>query len=194
MTPAFLFDTAPHRMTFNFTENVAATLDSSDLSVQRQGAGSMPPQPNGLDYNSANQQATFTLDGIVPDGDFRATLNSGSVTDVAGNTLVGDPAFDFFFLTGDATHDRHVDANDFTALAQHFNEAAASFSHGNFNYDARTNAIDFNVLANAFGAFLAPVSSSSIARPIQIQSRAVGSLFSDRPVSRDELTALLMNT
>ena len=154
-TPAFLFETSPHRLSFNFTENVQQTLDAQDLTVQRVGTGSAPPQASSVSYDGSNNLATFVLNGTVPDGNFRGTLNSATVTDAAGNSLAGDTSFDFFFQTGDANHDRHVNTLNFAALAQHFNEVNSLFSHGNFNYDNRTNALDFNLLATLFGTTLA---------------------------------------
>lgn len=186
-TPTFLFDTAPHHLAFNFTENVQDTLQTQDLTVQRVGAGSAPPQATALTYIAASNSVTFALNGTVPDGNFSATINPSGVTDAAGNDLGGNTSLDFFFLTADANHDRQVNSLDFAALAQHFNEPSTSFSHGNFNYDEQTNSMDFNALATLFGAALTPPSPSSVYPGSQVTARPLATLFSDRAIStRDD--------
>jgi hypothetical protein len=187
-TPAFLFDTAPHHLMFNFSENVEDMLEIHDLTVQRAGSGSAPPQATALTYNSASNSAIFALTGTVPDGNFSANLNPTGATDAAGNELNGDTSFDFLFLTADANHDARVNSLDFAALAQHFNEPSTTFSHGNFNYDGQTNSMDFNALATLFGAALNTSQSASIVYPpSQRAAPTLASLFSDRAIApRDD--------
>jgi hypothetical protein len=81
---------------FTFSENVAGTLDATDLIVQR--------LPNGpalaiasVSYDDAAYAGTFHFAEPVPDGDYSATLLRGSagssaVTDLAGNPLAGGGA------------------------------------------------------------------------------------------------------
>jgi hypothetical protein len=181
-TPAFLYDTAPHRLVFKFSESVQDTLQIQDLTVQRVGTGSQPPQPATFTYDGSNS-VTFVLNGIVPDGNFTASINPAGVTDAAGNGLLGDTSFGFFFLTADANHDRHVNTLDFSVLAQDFNQQATTFSQGNFNYDGQTNSMDFNALAALFGAVLAGPLSINVYPTSHLTSPPRASLFSDRAIS-----------
>ena len=78
---------------FTFSENVAGTLDATDLIVRH--------LPNGPDlaiasvsYDDVANAATFYFAEPVSDGDYSATLLAGSsdmpaVSDAAGNPLAG---------------------------------------------------------------------------------------------------------
>jgi beta-glucanase (GH16 family) len=91
---AFVDAPGAQAVRFTFNENVAGTLDVTDLSARR--------LPNGPDlavvsvgYDPATSAATFAFGGAVADGDYAATLlagpsNAPAVTDMAGNPLAGD--------------------------------------------------------------------------------------------------------
>ena len=99
--------------------------------------------------------ATFNLAGL-PDGNYSATLNTSHVTDAAGNAPTAPAATSFFILTGDANHDRVVNAQDFAVLAAHYGQTNADYSDGDFNGDGVVNALDFDLLAEHFNAQLPP--------------------------------------
>ena len=92
----------------------------------------------------------------------------GILLSSAGNPLANDFSASFFFVAGDADHNRTVNALDFNAMAGNFGASPRSFSQGDFNYDTIVNALDFNILAKAFG-FNAipslPLSSSLVPEP-----------------------------
>ena len=94
--------------------------------------------------------------GVLPDGDYRATLDSSGITDTAGNTLLAATPLEFFFKQGDATRDRAVNLADFNRLAANFGQSDRLFSQGDLNYDGAVNLADFNILAAQFGTSLAP--------------------------------------
>src|SRR5205085_361103 len=112
----------------------------------------VPSGSIAVSYDSGSNTASFTFpgyaSGILPDGNYHATLPAGSVTDSAGNPLATDYNLDFFFLTADANHDRSVNTLDFNSLVASFNATGKSFSQGNFNYDNVVDTIDFNMLAS----------------------------------------------
>jgi GH18 family chitinase len=149
-TSAFAYQTAPHRLRFTFSENVGPSLQTSDLVV-RDTVTQATIIVNAVNWDGATNTATFTLNNVVPDGTYRATLSGAGVTDPAGNPLGGDHAYDFFFLAGDANHDARVDLNDFNILAANFGQGGRDFTQGDFNYDGTVNLLDFNVLAGRFG-------------------------------------------
>jgi hypothetical protein len=87
------------------------------------------------------------------------------VTDLFGNALVDEHALDFFFLQGDANHDRRVNLQDFNRLAANFGRTGgATFSQADFNYDGNVNLQDFNILAGRFGGALGPDGTLSVGR------------------------------
>src|SRR5262249_16248716 len=112
-------------------------------------------------WDSATNTATFNITGILPDGDYRATLNPSGITNTSGIPLSSGRALDFFFLEGDANGDRSVDTIDFNILVSNFGQTGKTFSLGNFDYDASGNVdtIDFNLLASNFSKYLAPAST-----------------------------------
>ena len=155
----FAFETAPHKLRFTFSENVGPSLQASDLVV-RDTVTQASIIVNAVTWDGATNTATFTLNNVVPDGTYRATLNGAGVTDPAGNPLAADHTYDFFFLAGDANHDGRVNLSDFNILAANFGQSERDFTQGDFNYDGTVNLQDFNVLAGRFGAVVAPAASA----------------------------------
>jgi len=94
--------------------------------------------------------------GLLPDGNWRVTALT-NLTDTAGNQSSPNFPIDFFILAADATRDRAVNLDDFTALAANFGQANRVFSQGNFDYspDGVVNLDDFTLLASQFGKTLA---------------------------------------
>jgi hypothetical protein len=146
----FAFETAPHKLRFTFSENVGASLQPSDLVV-RDTLTQASIIVNAVTWDGATNTATFTLNGVVPDGTYRATLSGAGVTDPAGNPLGADHTYDFFFLRGDANHDGQVNLIDFNTLASNFGQSGRDFTQGDFNYDGTVNLDDFSILAARFG-------------------------------------------
>jgi hypothetical protein len=106
----------------------------------------------------ASHTASFTrLDGsILPDGNYRATLPSGTVTDFAGNFLELSLNVDFFILAGDADHDRDVDVNDLGILATNWQQSPRTFAQGDFDYNGTVDVNDLGILASHWQQALAP--------------------------------------
>ena len=119
-------------------------------------------QPSNIVYTAATRTAIVSfpgatnagVSGVLPDGDYLAALTNSGITDLAGNPLGGDGQFSFFFMMGDANHDRHVNLLDFNALAANFNQTGRNYTQGNFNYDGSVNLLDFNILAARFNTTL----------------------------------------
>jgi len=155
----------PQALEFTFTEDVSASLSVADLEVFNLTT-SLPVDTSAftLSYNPVTNTATFSVNGILPNGDLRATVLAANLGDPSGNLLDGNSngtggdnfTFDFFFLQGDANRDRKVDSDDFNILATNFGLAGQNFSHGNFNYDPAgvVDSDDFNLLATNFGVQL----------------------------------------
>ena len=151
----FAYQTAPHKVRFRFSEHVGASLQTSDLIV-RDATTQAQILVTAVSFDPSTYTATFTLNNIVPDGRYRATLAASGVTDPAGNPLAADHLHDFHFLAGDANHDARVNLIDFNTLASNFGQPDRDFTQGDFNYDSQVNLLDFNLLAGRFGSVIAP--------------------------------------
>jgi hypothetical protein len=172
----FNFNAAPHSLSFRFSEDVKDSLGLSDLSVQNL---TNPGQviPASFTYDANTNTVTFTFAGVLPDGNYRATLQANSVSDAAGNKLQSDQVLDFFVLAADANRDRVVDHLDFDVLFANFGKPGGKlFAEGDFNYDGQVDFLDFQALERAFGKSMpaaqqapapsaAPVFSLNAAKP-----------------------------
>ncbi len=168
--------TSPHTLSVVFNEEVGWTIGDTDFGVQNlDNPGAVPVTSS---YNSGNTTATLSFTGVsvLPDADYRLTVFGADIRDVAGNFLVGlaDYTSDFFFMMGDANHDRAVNLIDFNIVAANFGQSPRNFGQGDFNYDGTTNLIDFNILASRFGTILAG--------PDALPG---GSVFGQDPITRD---------
>ena len=71
---------------------------------------------------STGSAANFTFPGfnhgILPDGNYRATLTADAIKDLAGNHPATNPTLDFFVFAGDANRDRSVGFANLVAVAQ----------------------------------------------------------------------------
>ncbi len=117
---------------------------------------------NAVQSDSTTVTLTPTgVPAIFPDGDYTATVLASNVRNANGMNMAANFNFNFFFLNGDANHDRHVNLLDFNLLAGNFNQLNRTFSQGDFNYDGQTNLLDFNILASRFNSAL---SAAQVAR------------------------------
>jgi hypothetical protein len=146
----FHFATLPMTLRVAFNSNVSGSLDLGDILV-RNLTTQTTVNPTSLAYDVATDTATFEFSGVLPDGNYRATIFAAGVIGSNGLPMTQDEVFDFFFLVGDANHDRLVNLADFNALAANFGQSGRDFTQGDFNYDSLVNLDDFNILAGRFG-------------------------------------------
>src|SRR5205085_501492 len=84
--------------------------------------------------------ASWIASTLLQDGNYRATLPAGSVSDAAGNPLASAQLLDFFVFAGDADHNRSIGFADLVAVAQNYGKSGnATFGSGDFNYDHNVN-------------------------------------------------------
>jgi probable HAF family extracellular repeat protein len=143
----FHYLTAPRSLIFRFSEDVSASLGLEDLVVTNLDTNQRVTGPS-YHYDSQTNTATFTFPDDPDDANYRATLLADGVTDSANLALDGDADgaaggdfhLDFFFLRGDANHDRKVDFTDLVPLAQNYNRSSgATWSQGDFDGDGAVN-------------------------------------------------------
>ncbi len=171
LSSSFLFDSSPHRLRFRFNHDVRDSLSVEDLLVQNLTTGqTIPSNQFVLLYDDDSDVATFmylgsgsdAIGGVLPDGNYRATLLASGISTPQGASLAADHEFEFFFLNGDASRDGRVTLPDFNILAANFGQSGTDFTRGDFTYDGQTDLGDFNLLAARFGIALPPVTSSGI--------------------------------
>jgi predicted outer membrane repeat protein len=116
---------------------------------------------------NAPRTAIWTFNSALPDGNYRATLPAGSISDVGGNPLAGALTVDFFTFGGDANRDRKVDITDLSILAMNWHGSGKVFSQGDFNYDGTVDARDLGILSTHWQAYLPPPAAP--ATPIAVR-------------------------
>ena len=162
---SFAFSSSPHSLAFTFNEDVHSSLsDPTVLQVQNLTTG-QAVTPASEAWDAKTDTATFTFAGVLPDGNYRATLPASSVTDSGGNHLAADYSYSFFFLSGDVNHDGKVDFKDLVALASHYGTpSGATFDQGDLNYDGAVDFKDLVILASNYGKSLTTVTAASVLR------------------------------
>ena len=186
--PAFNFDKvnpSVQSLTYEFFgEPLANTLATTGVSTITRLSDNTAV-PTTLTYSSSAQNVTVTWPsfngGILLDGNYTSSF---SVQDVAGNSILGgSPTLAFFFLQGDANHDRSVDTLDFATLIAGFGTGASKkFSNGDFNYSGTVDSTDFGILVSRYGnalaapAALPAVLAASTASPFNATGNSIGLL------------------
>jgi len=149
----FQYEIKPVGVSFTFDQDVAGSVDSADVEIRNLGTNQTFPI-DAVFYNATLRKAGYGVaDGVLPDGNYRATLQAGAVRDLSANPNPGAHTHDFFVFAGDANRDRSININDFSILATRFN-LPGTFSQGDFNYDHRTDIADFSILASKFNTTL----------------------------------------
>lgn len=189
---AFQFATAPHKLNFTFDRDVSASLGTDDLVVQNLTTmQTIPSTDFSIDYDVLTNHATFAytgttagIAGMLPDGNYTATLIASAITTIQGAPLASNYVQNFRFLQADADNDGRVNLNDFNILAGNFGQSPRDFTQGDFDYDTIVNLNDFNILAGRFGL--------ALASPDVRQAAAPDNAYRDRDNSEaDALSELL---
>ena len=153
----FSDDHPQHTLTFQFSQDVSASLTTADLQVTNRSTSAVI-STQLLGYNTTTNIATFIFpaftSGTLPEGNYRAVLSGAGVTNSGGTPIPTDTTLNFSHIIGDADHDGMVGTSDFVALATNFARPNPTFTQGDFNYDGVVNALDFNIIATRFGSTL----------------------------------------
>ena len=134
-----------------FSEDVSLAIEHGWLELTNLTTGQVVPAGNiAVTYDSATNTAHFTFpgyaNGVLPDGNYTGRIYAG-LPDLFGNVMPADAPFEFFFLGGDANHDRAVDITDLGILATNWQGSDKLFSDGDFNYDGTVDITDLGMLA-----------------------------------------------
>lgn len=125
-------------------------------AVQGTGTGAIGIEPVAFSYDPVTHAAIFTLPVNLPNGNYRATIQSGSVTDTYDRLLADPLSLDFHILAADATRDRVVDARDLVVLAENWFATGMNFTQGDFNYDGVVDQGDLSLMAQNWQAAVLP--------------------------------------
>jgi hypothetical protein len=182
LSATFDYDAAQN-LTYSFSENVSG-LALGGLSLLNTTTNQNVNL--ALQFTDPSQAAVVTFPlGMLPDGNYTATLNAGAMTDAAGN-LSALRSDNFFFLDADANHDGTVNSLDFNAVATNFGASGVPFSGGDFNYDGTVDTLDFNALATRFGTTLpAAATPLTVQSALAISSPTLAVMLKPRPFSGD---------
>ena len=100
-------------------------------------------------------EVTYTLTGLLPDGDsINATANVSVDNDSYVELNPTSNAISFLVrptLRGDVDGDGEVNLADFSILANNFGQTDAAFADGDLDGNHEVNFLDFLVLAENFG-------------------------------------------
>jgi hypothetical protein len=88
--------------------------------------------------------------GVMPNGNYTATLKAGSVTDFAGRPTTTDIVVSFRVLAGDTDGNGIINFDDYARIDAGFNQGLTGFSNGDFNYDGVVNFDDYALIDLAF--------------------------------------------
>ena len=173
---AFLLNAAKPSVRISFNGDVSeSSLSAGDLLLENLTSG----QPIDCSvvatvaYDPATRSATWSFAGLLADGNYRATLPAGSVSDAGGNALASDYSFDFFALAGDANHDRTVDISDLGILATNWQGTGKTFAQGDFNYDGVVDVSDLGILATNWQKTLAvPSQPTTVSLRARVPARS----------------------
>jgi hypothetical protein len=97
------------------------------------------------------------------------------VTGPFGMPMDANYQLQFFFLGGDANHDRKVDVADLGILASNWQQSPRTFAQGDFDYSGKVDVNDLGILASHWQVTLAPPSApfAVAARPSVRNSRLI---------------------
>jgi hypothetical protein len=177
---SFIYQTSPQRLIFSFNHDVHSSLSSASIQLERLSPNPTPINISEPLWNPSTNTATFTFSGILPDGNYRATLLASGVTNSNNASMSSDYLLPFFFLAGDLNHDASVSISDFITLASNFNKTNATYSDGDINYDGTVSIADFITLASKFNTTL-PAFQPAVPEP------AASEIITTTPSPTDDL-------
>ena len=111
----------PEQLQVQFSENVGPSITASDLALVNQTTGqTIASSDISESYNSSNNTATFTFPGfsggMLPVGNYQATIPANNVADAGGLPLAANFSLTIPQLVGDWNLDGHVNMLDVLAM------------------------------------------------------------------------------
>jgi hypothetical protein len=154
-TPLMFSNETSQTLTLTFARDVSASLAAGDISIVNTTTG-QPVATNRIttSWNAATNTATFTITGLLADGNYTATIASANVVDAGGLALASNATASFQVLGGDANRDGTVNFDDLLILAANYNTNPRGWSQGDFTQDSTVNFDDLLKLASNYNRTL----------------------------------------
>lgn len=162
------YETAPHKIQFEFDRNVSAFLNASSVKVYNLTTGEqVPPSQILYSYDAGTNTATFTFNGefiegfpsgMLPEGNYRAVLTAKYTGAGGTEYIAAEDVYDFYFYFGDIDRNRIVDADDWTVLLSYFGTpSGAIWSTADMDYNGIVDTVDVSLVQMNYGtSFSAP--------------------------------------
>jgi hypothetical protein len=142
----FMYKTAPHKIAFQFDQDVSASVAMEDFVVQKVGGPAMTP--DSFTYDPATHTVTLVFNTPLPNGRYTATALAAGITSTGGTPMAANHQLPFLFMRGDANNDGAVDVADLGILATNWQQSPRDFSHGDFDYSGTVDVADLGILAS----------------------------------------------
>jgi hypothetical protein len=143
---ASAFSQLSNAITFDFTLDVGASLQPSDLTIADTASAAVY-SARSVAWDAVNRRATFAINGVLPRGRFVATLDAAGVTHALGAPLASSPTVPFTHTPADFNLTGVTDFDDLLVLAASYNATGRTFAQGDANYDGVVNFDDLLLLA-----------------------------------------------
>ena len=174
----FVWTEVPHRIVTTFNEDVSG-LTAEDFEVVNLDTDQ--PEPVVYEgYEPLTHKATlrfpgvFEGSGMLASGNYQLRIRPGAVSSAAtGEPMLVAHEQEFFFLWGDADHNRVVDASDYAILDNSYVNQAKTFpelsyyENGDFDYSTTWDATDYSLIDAGFMIHLVePTDFYAVARSL----------------------------
>jgi hypothetical protein len=116
------------------------------------------PYAVSADYYPEDALVQFTITaggGVLPDGNYRASLVGEDLRDTAGQPVSGTSYLDFFHLQGDVNEDRIIDQADVDIVQANMGGGPGfHYYEGDVNYDGYISQDDLDLVNDYFGRIM----------------------------------------
>jgi len=151
----FLWKELPQRYVIEFNQHVSGVA-AEDFEVVNLDTDQ--PEPVVYEgYDALTHKATLLFtghwEGMLASGNYQLRIRPGAVSSAAtGEPMATAHEQEFFFLWGDADHNRVVDATDYAILDNSYVNQAKTFpelsyyENGDFDYSTTWNSTDYSLI------------------------------------------------
>ncbi|WP_428939157.1 hypothetical protein [Fontivita pretiosa] len=157
----FLWKELPQRHVVEFNQDVSG-VGADDFEVVNLDTDQ--PEPVVYEgYDALTHKATlrfpgvFEGSGMLASGNYQLRIRPGAVSSAAtGEPMLAAHEAEFFFLWGDADHNRVVDATDYAILDNSYVNQARTFpelsyyENGDFDYSTTWDSTDYSLIDAGF--------------------------------------------
>jgi hypothetical protein len=138
-------------MSLDYRWDSRTYVDLSQLDIRDQLTGRRANFLAAYDNVTNSLHVRFDYrNGVLPNGNYVATLPAAAVTDLAGNAVFADSVTSFQVLAGDADHNGVIDFNDYAIIDFGFNTHLSGWNNGDFDGNGLIDFDDYAIIDFAF--------------------------------------------